>query len=351
MQRPSFPFSLVLLGPSSSGFSRTRCLEQARADAGLARRSLLFAAALALAGCQGSSSTSSPAESAGAGAAAEQQLTTKLNIYVACLNHVNPAVRYSRERYLGWAARDKGPVLGSAGQGVIEVSRETTYGYECFKRDGGLASALQSAPKLVEIDAAGAAYQKAIDGVMEVTKKAAAYYEHGDYKDDQLAQGKALHKPLLDGFDGFDAASHQLSAALDKLQDELAVKDLATLEKTEGKKARWHQRSLMRAAGLMVRELGAADPMELAKVTPAITSFTSAFADLQAWTAGNQAESDKVVSWSSFIGYADDLATEIKELGRGFRDHHKAPESGAGSMEQIISKFNRLVDSSNGLWN
>ena len=316
-------------------------------------RGSLLAAALALAACKGASSSSSSSSeaSAAAGAAAEQQLTTKLNIYVACLNNMSPAVRDSRERYLGWADRDKGPSLDGAGQGVYQVSRETTYGYECFKKNGGLAAALQGEPKLAEIDAAGAAYQKALDTVMEVTKTAATYYDHGDYKDDKLAQGKALHQPLLDAFAGFSAASHQLSAALDKLQDELAVKDLAKLEKTEGKKAHWHQQNLMRVAGLMVRELNAGELSDLTKVTPAITAFTTAFAELQTWTKANQAEADKIVSWGSFVNYADDLATQLKEQGRGFRDHHKAPESGPGSMEEIIAKFNQLVDSSNGLWN
>ena len=358
---------------------------RARLPASPARSSalaMLAAAALTLGGCEGSSpglpapassaapaspapssspSSSpspwsgpapapSPTASAAAGEAAAPQLITKLNIYVACLNNMNPAVRYSRERYLGWADRDKGPSLGAARQGINEISAATTYGYECFKRDGGLAAALQGEPRLAEIDAAGAVYQQALDAVMEVTQKAATYYEQGDYKDDRLAQGKTLHKALLTAFDGLDSASDGLIAALDKLQDELLVKELARLEQTEGKQALWHQQHLMRLAGLTVRQLIAADLVDERTMTPAITAFTTALADLRAWTRANQAVADKNVSWGSFVGYADELAAELKELGRGLRDHHQAPRSGAGSVEQVVASFNRLVEFANRLW-
>jgi Protein of unknown function (DUF3829) len=311
------------------------------------------ALALMLGACKGKAKEGGAAPSADqAAGAAEQQLTGKINILVACLNNMNPAIHSSRDRYFGWADREKGPSPkgDGAGQGINAVIRESTYGYECFKKDGGLDAALTAPPKLEEIDKAAVAYKAALDAVIDTTKKADAYYSHGDYKDDHMAQGLALHAPLVAAFAAFDHASHDLSAALDKLQDELAVKDLAKLEKTEGKKAHWQQQNLMRASELMLRAITAEREVDVAKIAPAVDAFTKAFDEAKAWTEQNKADADKIVSWGTLMTDADQLATAVKELHRGVRDKHKVPESGDGSVEQIISRFNSLVEMSNNLW-
>lgn len=144
----------------------------------------------------------------------EQQLITKINIYVACLNNMDKAVHDSRAKYLEWADPTKGPAPRGNAYGLHEVSRETTYGWNCFKQNGGLEVALTAPPKSDALDTAGAAYKQALDAVMAATKKANEYYEHGDYKDDTFAQGIAMHEPLMEAFAAFDKASDGLSGAL-----------------------------------------------------------------------------------------------------------------------------------------
>jgi hypothetical protein len=301
-----------------------------------------------------SKSASEPAAGAGgqpgAAAAASPDLIAKINVYVACINNMNPQVRDSRKSYLEWAPAKSGPTMSGAGRGVRAVSRETTYGYDCFKRDGGLDAIDGKPPKVEALDKAGAGYKAALVRVMEVTAKAAEYYDHHDYKDDKLARGKELHGQLLEAYGGFDAAAGDLEAAMQVIQDKLDADRMAHLEKTEGKRARWHQRNLMRAADLLIRGATAEHPVDPAKIAPLGEAYTKAFQDLKAWTDANKAEADKEVSWGSFVREADELLTQIKELNRGVRDQKRVPESGNGSVDGLIREFNSLVSTSNGLW-
>jgi hypothetical protein len=284
------------------------------------------------------------------GAAAKQALIAKINIYVACLNNMNPVVHDSLKGYLAWADAEAGPALDKASGGINAVGRETTYGYECFKRDGGLDTIESKGPKVDDLDKAGAAYKKALLAVMDTVGKASVYYEHKDYKDDKLANGKTMHKPLLAAFAAFDQATGDLEAVLQKIQDKMTVEDLAELEKTEGKKALWHQRDVMRSAEMFMRALSAEPNPDAAKLAPASDAYAKSFQELKDWTDKNKAEADKNVLWGTFVRESDELLTQIKELNRGFRDAKKAPERGDGSHESILGKYNQLVTQSNDLW-
>lgn len=301
--------------------------------------------------CSKSSSEPAPGPGAPAAAAAgSPELIAKINVYVACINSMNPVVRESRKSYLEWAPAKTGPTLSSAGRGVRAVGRETTYGYDCFKRDGGLDEIDGKPPKVEALDKAGAAYKAALLRVIDVTAKAAEYYDHHDYKDDKLARGKELHGQLLETYAAFDGASRDLEDAMQVIQDKLDTERMAHLEKTEGKRARWHQRNVMRAADLLIRGATAEHPLDPAKIAPLGEAYTKAFQDLKAWTDANKAEADKESSWGSFVREADELLTQIKELNRGVRDHKRIPESGNGSVDGLIREFNSLVSTSNGLW-
>ena len=274
----------------------------------------------------------------------------KINVYVACLNNLDPVVRRSRDSYFEWVDPEKGPT-GKEKRvgGVSEVLRESTYGFECFKRDGGLDAVDRISVPLEDLDRAGGAYRKAALEVLEVTKTARAYYEHGDYKDDGFAQGKELHGSLVETFRQFDRASAELSAALQEVQDRLAEEDLAELERSEGKKAHWHHGTVMQKAKLLVRAV-TADPVDRESVTAAGEAFASAYKALKEWTEANQSEASKNVHWNNFVRYSEELLIQHKELERALRDGKDAPASSDGSVASLIGKYNQLVELSNNMW-
>ena len=310
----------------------------------------VLAGLVATGGCKKTDSNATSAGSASAPAEAgdSQVLATKINVYVACLNNMNPAVSQVRQTYLNWA--ENGPTLDRADAGIGSVTRESTYGYECFKKPPGLDAAASLPPKLDELDQAGATYRVALLAVIDVTQKANLYYEHKDYKDDKLARGKELHGQLLDAFAKFDAATRALEAAMEKIQDRTDVEELAALEKTDGKKAHWQQKNLMRSAVLLVRSAAGGEPVDPAKLAPVGDAYTKAFNEMKAWTDANKAEADKNVSWGNFVREADELLTQLKEMNRAFRDQTKLPPSGDGSVHKLIDKYNSLVTHSNDLW-
>jgi hypothetical protein len=280
-----------------------------------------------------------------------QELGAKLNVYVACLNNLNPAVEDSKKRYLGWA-----PAAGLTGKetrvdGVDEVGRETTYGYECFKRDGGLDAIESKPPKEEALDKAGAAYKAAANKVLEVTATAAKYYKHGDYKDDGFAKGKEFHKPLMDAYVQFEKASNDLHAVMQQLQDKMTVEELAELEKTQGKKALWHHRNVMQKAELLLRAVADGGAPDVSKVNAAGDSFTKAWEEMKAWSDKNADEAKKNVHWGNFQRYSEELIVQLKEMNRAVKAGSKVPKSGDGSVQQFVAKYNQLVNLSNGMWN
>ena len=317
------------------------------------RSSILILIALAT-GCSKTSAGDDPGASksveAASGTEAKAGLIAKINAYVSCLNSMNPPIRDSRKRYYGWAPPQKGPTMDGAGQGISAVTRETTYGYQCFKnRDAGLDD-IGKLPPVPGLDEAGAAYQKALNEVMAAMSAAAEYYNHKDYKDDKLVKGKEHHAILVEKFTQFEHATHGLEAAMQVIQDKLGADRIAELEKTEGKKARWHQSKLMRAADLLVRVASEGAQPDVAKLTEAGEAYAKIFAETKAWTDANKAEADKESSWGSFVREADETLTAWKEMARVLRDKKKLPDSGDGSVDELITEYNSLVGTSNGLW-
>jgi len=282
---------------------------------------------------------------------AKQGLITKINAYVGCLNAMNPPIRDSFKRYYEWATPQKGPSMDGAGRGISAVKKETTYGYQCFDNRGAGLDHIGKLPAVPGLDEAGAVYQKALGEVMVAMSAAAEYYDHKDYKDDKLVKGKEHHTILVDKLGQFEKASSALEDAMQVIQDKLAVEHLAELEKTEGKKARWHQASLMRSADDLVRIAASGGKPDIAKVTEAGEAYAKLFAETKAWTDANKAEADKNVSWGSFVREADEVLTAWKEMARAIRDKKTLPESGDGSIDELISEYNSLVSTSNGLWN
>jgi hypothetical protein len=313
----------------------------------------LISLVVAQGGCSkggGRAEAAAPGDKSAVSAAQHEQLIEKINIYVACLNNLNPAVKDSRERYLKWVDPQKGPSGKGSVDGVWEVSRETTYGYECFKRNGGLDQ-IESKPFKVEsLDKAGLAYKQAALEVMAETTKGASYYKHGDYKDDNFQKGREMHQPLMEAFAKFDHATHDLHVVMTQLQDKMAEDELAELEKTRGKKALWHHRNVMQKADLLIRAVVAGGGPTQARVEAPGQAFTQAWTDMKAWSDQNAAEAAKNVHWSNFIRYSEEIVIQLKEMDRAFRAH-KIPKEGNGSASQFIARYNQLVNLSNMMWN
>jgi len=284
---------------------------------------------------------------------ADAKMSVKLNPYITeCLNTFSKSVRDSEGRYYEWCDPKKGPTGKEAHiRGLYEVSLDPE---RCGK---AVADAKKSKPKDEALEKAADAYVDALKVIVPLTKTAYKYYDKQDYNDDKFAKGKELHPKLIAGFNAFVEADRALSRAVDDVQEGMSKRDLARLEKKEGKKGRWHSKNLVLLAKPVLRE-GVKDTtkIDLAKLTAAHDTFEKAVEEFDTWSTANKDDASKF-SW--VLSGAKDVEGAAKFLMRRVRDKtaYTASEKGMlgtsagwmvkGSPDDLLTKYNKLIDSYN----
>jgi hypothetical protein len=273
--------------------------------------------------------------------------TEKMNAYVGCINRLSERSYASRARYFSWAARS-----GPTGQERIIYGTYTIYDTSDCKRAVEKANTLE--PRNAELEAAASAYVTAVTALEPLLKEADDYYSQRDYKDDRMARGKALHPRLVAAWSAFAEADQKLRRGIDVIQDKRRVEEIAEIERTEGRKARWHVQTLMMKAKATVR-LSTAEPPEIAGINQALAELEDIVKATEAFAAANP---DSKIG-SSFVSSAKTLLVTAKLLMRRIRD--KVPyssgdrmmlEAGSGWMVEgspprLLRDYNQLIDSYN----
>lgn len=266
-------------------------------------------------------------------------LTQKLNAYVGCINHLSERSYDSRSRYFSWVGK-KGPT----GKERVIYGTYTIYDTSGCKRDVEKANALE--PHDAELEAAASAYVEAVVALEPLLKEADDYYEQENYKDDKMAKGKALHPRLVAAWDAFASADGKLRTGVEALQDKMAVENLAEIERTEGRKERYHIEALMMRAKRVMRTQSASPP-DLVKITETLGDYESV------------TKATEQYAGSSFVNDAKAFLVTAKQLMRRIRD--KVPYSSGdemmlssgggwmveGSPPRLTRDYNQLVDSYN----
>ncbi len=297
-------------------------------------------------------------EALGGSDSADDKLSDKLDGYVkVCVNQVSSSVFRSQDRYQSWVDPKKGPTGKERNiYGLFELTQ-----VDACQKDLATSKGIVVADK--SIDAPAAAYESALATLAPLVADGYKYYDHGDYKDDKMAKGIKLHKPLMDAFAAFEKADTALRDKVSEVREGLDVRQLATLEKTEGKKLAYHWRALMIEAKKLVRlchvdDVGKLDEAEYLK---AFASFEAAYNALTTYTGAHKDEADKIVLFDWAQRVSEEFYKASKELGRHKRD--KVPFKGSdaaqikwGHAEQVeghpanvLKKYNELIDRSNGL--
>ncbi|AHB49711.1 hypothetical protein W911_17085 [Hyphomicrobium nitrativorans NL23] len=278
----------------------------------------------------------------------DASLTEKLNAYVGCLNRLSGRAFDSRERYFSWVGK-KGPT------GKERIIYGTYTIYDTSDCRSGVERANTLEPRNGELEDAASAYVEAVVALEPLLKEADDYYSQEDYKDDKMAKGKALHPKLVAAWTAFADADTKLRSGIDVVQDMLAVEELANIESTEGRTARYHIQALMMHAKRLMRVQSATKP-DLAKITETLGEYETITKATDAYAA--ESKDDKI--GSSFISSAKSFLVTAKQLMRRVRD--KVPYSegekmilnaggGAwmveGSPGRLMHDYNQLVDSYN----
>jgi len=170
----------------------------------------------------------------------------KANLYIEVAKYTERAAE-SWERYISWVNVKTGPTGNE---------RHISYGlYEVHDMSGAIAEARKAAelaPDTPKLEAAMERYIQAYERVAPVLNEAAAYYDRQAYRDDAMAQGKALHARLVPLAEAFLPEREAMLAELRPFVRSVEAQEVAAREAREGRSTAWHAASVMHAASRVV---------------------------------------------------------------------------------------------------
>lgn len=263
-------------------------------------------------------------------------VTTKFNAYVDFLNRTLRASE-SIARYKSWVNWTTGP-----------TGRERIiYGlYDVYDTSGEAAKATAATtaePSMPELDGAMRDYIAANAALGPILTEANGYYERADYKVDKMAEGKSLHVRIVAAAGPFLSARAKVDALIRDAKDKVDLERLASIEKEEGRSARWHVANVMlRAQRVMDLMPSDARPVvNLDAFHAAMTDYGAAVKDMDAFGAGRP---------NAFFVFASEPRSLLGKL----RDFQKAIDgvkgdarrAGGDQITWIVNDYNMMVTTS-----
>jgi hypothetical protein len=333
----------------------------------------LLVATLALAGCDAIDKLKQAADQAQGKAAATAErdeneplsddpdvaLGLKLNHPIECVNFSSGAVFKSYRRYMSWFDEKTGPTgKEKVVYGLYEVPSSQVD--RCKKALEELAKVKQ--PPTPELDGFAKSYAEKLDAVSKAIDEAHLYYKSSAYKSDDFAKAKSMHPGLVKAFEEFEAADKALRGEIRKLQAGATERELAKVEKSEGKKLYWHKLNLgIAAEKVVVAGNQDLDELDVPALEAAIAELDKANLDLLTYSKANSAETSKVILWSMYEGKATDVlaaARAVAERAKKKTPFQQSeimminggnPQMISGHPANLLDKYNDLVKASNNL--
>ncbi|MGU9981768.1 YiiG family protein [Phreatobacter sp. HK31-P] len=300
----------------------------------LARRDALLGALLAAA-----AGVSAPAfaQDRPAPDAALQAAIVKSNAYTALLNRTLRAVE-SWDRYRSWVNMQRGPT---------GRERYIVYGlYSLYDVRGEIEKAEQAVtqePALPDLDDAMRRYIQSYRTLAPLITRANVYYERKDYQDDGAALGRELHREMVPAAEAFLKDRADVERAMRAFRADLNNRELADIERREGRSARWNVRNVMIAArGVMDLMPSNERPVvDMAAFDEAIQRYAAALRDLDKLKETDPEGASMLDSQAgSWLG---SLREYRQKLARARGDARRA---GGHERTWIVNNYNMMVSMS-----
>nr|WP_264293971.1 YiiG family protein [Diaphorobacter aerolatus] len=206
-------------------------------------------------------------------------------------------------------------------------------------------SAADAQPAMPELDQAAKNYSAALDAWGKTLVEANTYYERENFKDDAMAKGKAMHGDIVKHYAAFDSANQQFSNALETENDKRQLKQLAEIEKTEGRKYTYWQGMTMFTAKKAVNSLSE-DKVDLAKAEADVKAFEETADALNAYAKTPDAKMPMM--YSMMESDIERYRVAAKKRLRAARDNSQGDSpQGEGSRPYLVERYNALVQTSN----
>jgi hypothetical protein len=271
----------------------------------------------------------------------------KLAPYTQCINTVSQRVLASRTSYGEWVDFKKGPSPRNkfATWGIDAIGPTA----ECTE---GLARGATMTPRLAELEAAAGVYARALDEIAPLVNEAHEYYRQGDFKDDKMAKGAALHPRLMAAWESFASANSGLHQQLAAIHQRLEDEELAWLEKS-GQRLAYLRGRTMRLARELADAVKTPKELDLAVFQPRLDAYQAGLRELEASLASQKVDGVLAYLYPAFVERGKNYLASAKELARqkGKNDILKGEfaERRRGHPAQVIGAYNELVDQSNQL--
>lgn len=286
---------------------------------------------------------------------AEMAMGQKISKYVQCYNSSSERGHSTMQRYNSWCDAEKGPT----------GKERHIYGlFQLHNLDACTADAksmLTEEPAIPGLDEAAKDYIAALEKLEPAVKNAYEYYDQEDYKDDAMANGKELHGPLMEAFQGFVTADAAYRVQIETINDTRQLARLKELEKDEANRMQYLHAKLLYEAKTMVRleSVGELKEVNVEELAKQIKSYGQTLKQLEEYAAANDDASRNAGVDSFYLGNARKFQKASKELMRRARDNkpfkrHEKSKIGTsagwmvnGSPDKAIREYNELVGRAN----
>lgn len=263
-----------------------------------------------------------------------QAAIAKSNAYTSLSNRTIRAIE-SWDRYKSWVDMKKGPT---------GKERYISYGlYSLYDVKDEIAKAEAAAgqpPAQPELDGAVKRYIAAYQELAPLITRAERYYERKDYRDDNAAEGRELHARMVPAAEAFLRERTVFGNQLNGYKKGIDARELAAIEASEGRLARWQLRNIMINARAVMDAMPSNEHpiVDLAAFDTALAGYSGAIKEMDRFKDNNPSGVPMIdSSASSWLGNLRDFR---EKLGKSKGDVRKGA---ANDANRIVSSYNMMV--------
>ena len=266
---------------------------------------------------------------------AELQATIrKSNAYTALMNRTLRAVQ-SWERYRSWVDMQRGPT---------GRERYISYGlyslYDVTSEIARAEEAINQEPALSGLDDVVRRYIQAYQALAPLITRAERYYERKDYRDDNMAEGRALHGQMVPAAAAFLRDRAELDEQMRVFRTDLDARELTSIERREGKSARWQIRNIMVSARAVMDLMPSNENpvVNLAAFEAAVSRYAAAVREMDRFKETDPQGVSMIDSHaSSWLGKLRDFRDKIA------RSRGDVRRGAASDANWIVNQYNMMV--------
>ena len=283
-------------------------------------------------------------------------LRHKLQPFVHCMNNVTHKIALMVRPYHELYAKVSRDPVGASSENNF-FWKEYQYSGSLFMGSSavkdcaaGLAEAAKSPPADATLDKLATTFADDLNQFMALAPKVEAYYDDHDFRDDKMAQGRAMnaeYDPLLRRL---LADTHATFVEVGNRNVVLEQHRVDAIEAHDGRHLRWEANAFMLRARLTLRALSAlvashsfSKDAVLAQVTPLEQRYDEA----KAYAAAHPEENnDQMNLWSEIASYAEDFVLAAKEARRDATDQ-PGLEALSNHVERLNYEFDNMIGDAN----